>query len=291
MNTEPSRLVRLDLIDVGERLRRVDDDYAQLIAGSMEGVGQLTPIEVRPTSAGRFALVAGAHRLRAAQINGWGAIEAIVREQGELEAQLREIDENLIRRELSALDRATFMARRQEVHLALHPDTARGKAGAVARWHAMDKLSFASDAATKLGISARDIRRSIARFAGIAPDVREKLAGTWIADNGAVLDTLAKLSPTDQRKAITLMLRPDAPIRSVARALAEANGQQAPMPDVDGQQLAKLMAAWRSSGAKARREFLDWLDGEGELSSWRAGRAAYLAVRNGHDDADHAGRA
>lgn len=279
MNTEPSRLVSLSLIDVGERLRVVDDDYALMIAGSMEQIGQLTPIEIRPMDGGRFALVAGAHRLEAARTLGWETIAAVVKDATDLEAELRQIDENLVRRELSALDRATFLARRQQIHLTLHPDTTHGKTGAMVRWHATATLSFASEAAEKVGVSERDIRRSIARFTKIAPDVREKIVGTWIADNGATLDALVKLGPSDQRKAVTVMLRADNPVRSVAKALAEVNGQQAPIPDVDAQQLDKLMDAWRRSGIKARRDFLDWLDGEGELQAWRTARAAYRAAQ------------
>jgi ParB family chromosome partitioning protein len=237
-------------------------------------MGQLTPIEIRPMDSGRFDLVAGAHRLEAAKRLGWDSIAAVVKVATDLEAELRQIDENLVRRELSALDRAVFLARRQQIHLTLYPGATRGKAGAMTRWHATDILSFASDAAAKIRVSARDIRRSIARFTKIAPDVREKLAGTWIADNGATLDALAKLGPSDQRKAIVLMLRPDGPIKQVNRALAQANGHLAPIPDPAGRQLGRMTDAWRLSGTKARREFLDWLEAEGEITAWRAGRRA-----------------
>ncbi len=281
MNREPSRLVSLDLIDVGERLRVVDMDYAQMIAGSMIEVGQLTPIEVRPAAHGRFALVAGAHRLEAARMNDWVEIAAIVREADDLQAELRQIDENLVRRELSALDRATFLARRQQIHLTLYPDTSRGKAGAMARWHASASLSFASEIARKLAVSDRDIRRSIARFTQIAPDVREKIVGTWIADHGTTLDSLVRLGPSDQRKVITVMLRTDNPVRSVAKAMDEVAGRRAPVPDEAGQQLGRLQDAFRRANPRARREFLNWLDAEGELKAWRSGRAAYNGVKTG----------
>jgi ParB family chromosome partitioning protein len=283
MNTEPSRLVPLALIDVGARLREVDHDYALMIAGSMEAMGQLTPIEVRPMPAGRFELVAGGHRLAAAQRLGWSDIRADIKEATDLEAELRQIDENLVRRELSALDRGTFLARRQQIHLTLYPDTTQGKTGAMVRWHATASLSFASDVATKVGVSERDIRRSIARFTKLAPDVREKIVGTWIADNGVALDALVKIGPGEQRKAITIMLRPDAPVKSVGKALSIANGVKEAAPNVDDAQLAKLMEAWRRSGMKARREFLGWLEGEGELKAFRAGKNAYKDAKGGDE--------
>lgn len=279
MNTEPSRLVSLSLIDVGERLRSVDEDWVAFLAESMAERGLIQPIEVRDGGGGRFTLTAGAHRLAAARLNQWEAIEVKVVDATDLEAEIREIDENLFRRDLNALDRATHLARRQEIYLELYPDTTQGKTGANIRWMRETSLSFASDVADKLGVSARDIRRSMARHTKIVPDVREKIVGTWIADHGVTLDALVKLGPSDQRKAVTVMLRADNPVRSVAKALAEVNGQQAPIPDVDAQQLDKLMDAWRRSGVKARRDFLDWLDGEGELQAWRTARAAYRQAK------------
>ena len=157
-------------IDVGPRLRKIDMDWARWIASSMKdldaanpGYGQQTPIEVRPggLEKGRYTLTAGAHRLEAVKINGWTEIEVAVVEVKDLEAELREIDENLFRRDLGALDRATFLARRQEVFWELHPETKRGTAGANARWNAADNLSFASQVALKLGVTPRDVRRSI----------------------------------------------------------------------------------------------------------------------------------
>lgn len=281
MNREPSRLVPLSLIDIGERLRSVDEDWVAFLADSMAERGQMQPIEVRDAGNGRFTLTAGAHRLSAAHLNGWSEIEAKVVNASDLEAEIREIDENLFRRDLNALDRASHLARRQEIYLELYPETTQGKAGANIRWMRRTELSFASEVAAKLGVTDRDIRRSMARYAKIAPDVREKIVGTWISDHGVTLDALVKLGPSDQRKAITLMLRAENPVKSVARALAEANGQLAPIPDVDGQQLGRLMDAWRRSGIKSRREFLDWLDAEGELTAWRAARAAYRAAKDG----------
>lgn len=259
MNTSGTEIVEIDRVYVADRLRAVDDDYATLIAGSFADLGQLTPIEVRPQAPGWFELVAGAHRLAAAKLLGWTQIQAAVRESSDLEAELRQIDENLVRRDLNPFDRATFMARRQDVYVALHPDTAQGKAGASTRWNATAKLSFASDMAARTGVSERDIRRSVARYRSIAPDVREKIAGTWIANHGVSLDALAKLGMSDQRKVIGPMLRADKPIKSVAKAFAEVTGRKDVSPDVDSEQLAKLMDAWRRSSGKARREFLGWL--------------------------------
>lgn len=126
MNT-PVLSIPLDLIDVGERLRAVDRDYVSLIAESLAERGLDTPIIVTAAGAdGRHALIAGGHRVAAASLAGWTEIPAKVVEADELQARLIEIDENLIRRELSALDRAVFLAERKRIYEAMHPATRPG---------------------------------------------------------------------------------------------------------------------------------------------------------------------
>ena len=261
-------------IDVGPRLRKIDMDWARWIASSMKdldaanpGYGQQTPIEVRPggLEKGRYTLTAGAHRLEAVKINGWTEIEVAVVEVKDLEAELREIDENLFRRDLGALDRATFLARRQEVFWELHPETKRGTAGANARWNAADNLSFASQVALKLGVTPRDVRRSIARFTQIAADVREKIAGTWIAEKGSELDSLARLGPAEQRQVIALMLRDETPARSVKEAARLLSDTPPPVSDITAEDLRRLTEAWRKACAPARRQFLEFLEGQSGL--------------------------
>jgi len=119
----------LEQIEVGDRLRGVDPDWAQALADSMAELGQLAAIEVRnlqPGAAKAYALVTGAHRLRALELLGRTEVFATVVELDELQARLHEITENLMRHELTVLDRATFMAERKAVYEALHPETKHG---------------------------------------------------------------------------------------------------------------------------------------------------------------------
>ena len=142
MNTDfqGSVRVRVDLIDVGKRVREVDPDHVAGIAASMRerekatpGRGQLSAIEIRPAADGRYLLTIGAHRLDAVKLNGWDTIVTDIVPCGELEAEQREIEENLRRHDLTPLDRARHLARSQEIYEELHPDAVRGKAGAAAR--------------------------------------------------------------------------------------------------------------------------------------------------------------
>lgn len=265
----------LELIEVGERLRPVDPDYVALIADSMRDRGQDTPIRVTLADKdGRHRLIAGAHRLAAARELGWPKIDAIAFEGSELQAELLEIDENLIRRELSELDRAVFLARRKEVYEALYPHTRHGGDRRSDQVNENANLigigaSFAEVTAQKLGLHPNSVRRLVARTR-IAEDVRTQIATTWIADKGTELDALAKLPPADQRKVVKLLLRERDPAPSVGAALKRLRGETDAPVDVDEAQYQKLLSAWKKAGAKARRLFVDHLAENGAIETVRA---------------------
>lgn len=98
--------VRVDEIKVGPRRRQLNLEKVDELAGSIAQVGLLQPIVVTPD--GR--LVAGHHRLAACQRLGWETIEVQVMPEHDLLTELAEIDENLMRYELTALERAEHLA-------------------------------------------------------------------------------------------------------------------------------------------------------------------------------------
>lgn len=240
--------IRLADIRVADRLRQIDPVWVDAIAMSMAKLGQQNALLVAK-SGDNYKLVAGAHRLAAAKKLGWEKVAAVVVDGTNLELRLHEIDENLLRRELSELDRAAFLLERKTVWEELHPETAQGKAGAAARWMQTTGLSFASDAAEKLQLSVRSVQRAIKRMK-IDAGVRAEIAGTYIADNGSILDSLARLTPAEQRKVVKLMLRDKDPVKSVGAALGKK-----PPADKD-KPLNALIALWRKTPIAAKRAFI-----------------------------------
>lgn len=281
--------IPLDQIEPGERLRALDEDYAQLIAASMAEHGQMTPIEVRKGTKLPWRLVSGMHRLRALDLAGIKTAVAIHFESTPDEAELREIDENLCRRELAELDRGAFLARRQEVYERLYPATKHGgKRPAGSSRQSGDMVAggltmrFTADAAAKLRLSERVVQRSIQRFRYLEPDVRARVAGTWLADHGAQLDQLGGLAASEQRAVVVALF--DAPgggelaPGSVGEALARVRGI-APAVDPD-RAFNGILAAWRKLGAADRRRFVAHLALEGALRNapaTKADAAAQLA--------------
>lgn len=112
------KVVRAADVRVIDRLRSVDEDHAQVLAKSIEQLGLFNPMTLRRTSAspgGAYTLVAGAYRLRAVQMLGRPEIEALIVRADGAEAQLLEIHEIFSRNDLSASDRARFVARLREL--------------------------------------------------------------------------------------------------------------------------------------------------------------------------------
>jgi ParB family transcriptional regulator, chromosome partitioning protein len=270
VNTDPRRIyaIPLALIDVGERLRPVDQDFVALIAASMAERGQDTPITVAEAGAdGRHRLIAGGHRVAAAQSLGWEKIDARISDADELQAKLQEIDENLIRRELSALDRAVFLAERKSVYEALNPGAKRGgdrrstKATSLSVW----SEAFAKATAEKLGVDARTVERAVRR-AQLPADIRAAIATHPIADSGAELDKLLSLPVERQRAVVEALIRGEKAARNVSAALAEISGPAANSRAAEtAKHFGALMSAWRKAGKPARGQFLDFLASEGEI--------------------------
>jgi len=266
MSHSPAIKIPVADIIVGERLRSVDTDYVDMLAISISEVGLMHPVEVGDADKKkRYPLIAGAHRLAAAKKLGQVEIPAIVVSVKGLDAQLREIDENLMRRELTPLDRATFLARRKEIHEAKFP---QARHGGDRKSDQVDKFghligSFSAEVADKLDISERSVRRAITRYTKISPDVRAQIATTWIANKGAVLDALAKEPPETQRAVIVEMLAEKQPAKTFADALSRVRGPNLEeVLSADEREFKALMKAWRNAGQRTRDRFADFVNGQ-----------------------------
>ncbi|MBR0644020.1 ParB N-terminal domain-containing protein [Plastoroseomonas hellenica] len=282
MNSPANTLtVPLDEIEIGPRLRLVDEDHAAFIAQSFAEAGQLTPVEVRPhpdaKSKFKYRLTAGAHRMAAAKMAGFDGIRVEVREVSEVEARLREIDENLCRHELTELDRAVFLAERKKVWLQLHPETGAG--GKRRGGDQNDKSvalfpAFSKATADKLGISRRSVERAVRRSEALDNKVRAQLAGTRWARRGSELDALTRHPKDVQRKIVALLLHATDPASSVAAASARLSGKTAEVVDQADLQFGRLLRLWNAAGAKAQRLFVDHLTHNGELGAAQDAAAA-----------------
>jgi ParB family chromosome partitioning protein len=80
------------------------------LAGSIKSAGVLQPLIVRPTDGGRYELVAGERRWRAAQKAGLQRVPAVVRVSPEDERLQAALIENMVREDLNPIEEARACA-------------------------------------------------------------------------------------------------------------------------------------------------------------------------------------
>ena len=109
-------------IKVNDGRREADPEGIQELADSISQVGLINPITIDQ----EYTLIAGLHRLEAAKLLGWTEIECTVSSLEGLLAELAEVDENVVRKDLSAVEYSDLLLRRKEIYEALHPETKNG---------------------------------------------------------------------------------------------------------------------------------------------------------------------
>ncbi len=94
--------------------QRWDDAALAELAASIEASGLLQPVVVRPHGEGRWQLIAGERRWRAATKLGWTRIPAVVKEADDRTLLTLALIENLQRDQLTPMDEARGYQRLQE---------------------------------------------------------------------------------------------------------------------------------------------------------------------------------
>ena len=90
--------------------RAFDEESLRELASSIQHHGILQPLTVRPAGDGRWELVAGERRLRAARMAGLETVPCICRAADDRESALLALVENLQRRDLHYLEEAAAIA-------------------------------------------------------------------------------------------------------------------------------------------------------------------------------------
>jgi ParB family chromosome partitioning protein len=106
------REIAIDLIGPNPRQprRHFDDQALAGLADSLGVRGVLQPVLVRPASGGKFELIAGERRWRAAKLAGLERIPALVRPRGDAEALEIALIENMAREDLNPIEEARACA-------------------------------------------------------------------------------------------------------------------------------------------------------------------------------------
>jgi hypothetical protein len=174
------------------------------MAKSLSDVGLINPITVVAAKVydnsifvDGFRVVAGNHRVAAARALGWQEIDAfVIADDDRLENELREIDENLCRAELTPAQRAYAIKRRKEIWEARSPNSGKTFSTIEPRTPGRPK-EFAADTAAVTGQTKQSINQHVSRAEALGDDLLE-VTGTSL-DKGVELDAL-KAMPEPERK-------------------------------------------------------------------------------------------
>lgn len=239
------RPIPVDMIDPSPHQPRQSFDEGSLLAlaGSLRARGVLQPVLVRPLASGRYELIAGERRWRAARLAELEAIPAIVRRHDDTESLEVALIENMAREDLNAVEEARACAAlveelgltREEVGLRVGrsrvavsnlirlldlPDEAVEliERGALTEGHGR-ALLLASDHA---------VRRALARDAARAHwSVRE------LESRARAADAAGKRRQPSRRKA-TLHPDQEAALELIAEALGAALGRDVDVAPTKG---------------------------------------------------------
>ena len=192
-------------IKVGQRMRPLAPAEVEAMAESLRQIGLLNAIHLLPDG----TLVAGNHRRAAAELLGWTHIRARIVELNEIDAELAEIDENLRRSNLSILEEAEHLLRREEL---LEAKGARAKPG--------DNQHTAGDGggatvapppattagmAKGAGLSERSAQMRLQIARNLDSEAKAAIRGTDLASSTTQLVELAR-QPAERQRTIAAML-------------------------------------------------------------------------------------
>lgn len=191
-------IVAIDDIRVSDRRRAADPEKVAALAGSIHRSGLLQPVVVSDD----LRLIAGLHRLEACRLLGWATLEAKVLPVTGAAAELAEIDENLMRAELTVLEQAEHLARRNE--LLEEMDMRAPSNRPPQKGDNMTPLQTTASIAADMGFDERSAQRRLQIAREIDPEVKAAVAGTALADNLTGLLALARMSPDEQREIVAV---------------------------------------------------------------------------------------
>lgn len=199
-------LVSINEIKINPGRRDAALEDIKSLADSIAELGLLNPITIDQG----HTLIAGRHRMEAAKLLGWTKIECTVTDLQGLQAELAEIDENFVRKNLSIIDFGNLLLRRKEIYEILHPKTKQGmRNGQTSKNENSSVLgtkSFAQDTAEKLGVSSRTVETQIQTAKNLTPATKEIIRGsnTKVTKTNAL--KLSRLEPEQQEDAATQLV-------------------------------------------------------------------------------------
>lgn len=233
------RLIDVNKIipDPDQPRKEIDDNYIQELAASLQSEGQLQPIEVSETSDGHYMIVFGELRWRAAKKVGIESLQAKVVNVEIQKRKLRQLIENLQRKNMSPIDTANGIKNLVEL---------------------LD--GNAVSAANALGFSEAQVSKYLSVL-DLPPNTKE-LAEQAITKDIETLTTLASIERKDQDAAKTIVAEAKKTgklSRANVRELAKEVNEKAHQNKITTMSLDELSDYISSDNTKMKINVIDFL--------------------------------
>jgi len=176
--------IDVDLLEPGRYQPRqyFSEEKLKRLARTIRDEGVVQSVLARPIGAGRYEIVAGERRWRAAQLAGLKKIPVDIREMSDIEAAKAAYVENTQRENLRPIEEARAAAMLVEEFGLTHEEVG------------------------KLNGCTRDGVSHLLRLLQIVPDVQELIDSNEQLTKGHA-KLIASLSPAQQRECVTLVIR------------------------------------------------------------------------------------
>ena len=207
-------LTDVNVIKILNRKRELNTDHLTTLKESISKHGLIQPIVVTNDN----VLIAGYHRLQAFKELNYSKIPTVIKNVDEMNAEILEIDENLIRQELTQLEKSEQLKRRKEIYEILNPNA---KADTVKQSNLSKRNDFASgdkqepqvqeksftqETAEKTGLSQRSIQQSVQIAENLSEEAKTKIKDTELEDNKTALLEIARTEAEKQAEKVTEIL-------------------------------------------------------------------------------------
>ncbi len=201
----PSTL-RLSLLQPGKYQPRTRMDEGSLyeLAESIKSQGVMQPILVRPVAGGRYEIIAGERRFRAAGIAGLNEVPVLVREVADEAAAVMALIENIQREDLNPLEEAQGLQR------------------------LIDEFKLTHEQAAQAVGRSRSAASNLLRLLHLAPPVQQMLLAGDLEMGHA--RALLPLPAAQQVMAAQTVVARQLNVRETEKLAArQANGRQTPL--------------------------------------------------------------
>jgi len=204
--------IPISSIRVLTRLRATSPEKIGDIAESISSVGLLHPVAVSRRG-DKYVLLSGHHRMEAFKVLGKDTIPASIRDADELTDQLVEVEENLCRSDLNAIQTAEHIVKREELLEKLGKRASSGEN----RWTRNGMTN--DELARSMGINKRtyQYKKSVAN---LNPEVKDILGETEYANN--LMDMVKLSKENDEVQLEVANLLATGMVSTFKRALVKA---------------------------------------------------------------------